>query len=158
MFRGGRGGKSPFAQCLSALWHSSFSLMGVSWVQVKGFKPQFQSWLRFRSRYVTIALMRKSRPISRGKRGSANPKPFLIRPFHHGSATFWIHVVQPQAIIEVFLAWRKRLKKTWVIGVWKFMPLTIWWRTWKERNCRIFADKARSIQDFKLYFWKTLYN
>ena len=38
------------------------------------------------------------------------------------------------------------------------IPLAIWWSTWKERNQRIFAGKARSYQDFKLYFLRTLYS
>ena len=29
---------------------------------------------------------------------------------------------------------------------------------WKERNHRIFAGKARSYQDFKLYLLRTLYS
>ena len=32
------------------------------------------------------------------------------------------------------------------------VPLAIWWATWKERNHRIFEDKALSFQEFKLYF------
>ena len=38
------------------------------------------------------------------------------------------------------------------------IPLAIWWSTWKERNQRIFAGKAKSYQDFKLYCLRTLYS
>ena len=38
------------------------------------------------------------------------------------------------------------------------MPLAIWWSTWKKRNGRIFEGKARAIDDFKLYFLRTLYS
>ena len=34
----------------------------------------------------------------------------------------------------------------------------IWWSTWKERNQWIFEGKAKSNQDFKLYFLRTLYS
>jgi len=30
--------------------------------------------------------------------------------------------VQPKRRREVLVAWRRRLKKRWVIGVWKLMP------------------------------------
>ena len=38
------------------------------------------------------------------------------------------------------------------------VPLAIWWTTWKERNRRIFDDKALPLQDFKLYFLRLLYS
>ena len=38
------------------------------------------------------------------------------------------------------------------------MPLGIWCSTSKERNGRIFEGKARAIDDFKLYFLRTLYS
>jgi len=36
--------------------------------------------------------------------------------------------------------------------------IAIWWCTWKDRDRRIFYDKASSFQDFKLYFLGTLYS
>jgi len=36
------------------------------------------------------------------------------------------------------------------------VPLAIWWYAGKERNWRIFDDKASSIQNFKFYFLGTL--
>ena len=49
----------------------------------------------------------------------------------------------------------KKVNKSWVLGVWKLMPLAIWWSTWKERNGWIFEGKARAIDDFKLYFLRS---
>ena len=46
---------------------------------------------------------------------------------------------------------------SWVLGVWKLMPLAIWWGTRRERNCQIFEVEAGSFQDFKRYFLRTLY-
>jgi len=54
--------------------------------------------------------------------------------------------------------WRRRMKKSWVLGVWNMVPLAIWWATWKERNRRIFVDKVLSFQDFKIYFLRLLYS
>jgi len=45
-----------------------------------------------------------------------------------------------------------------LLGIWKMIPLAIWWSTWKERNQRIFAGKVRSYQVLKLYFLRTLYS
>jgi len=66
--------------------------------------------------------------------------------------------VQSSNVKDVLAAWRRRLKKCWVHGIWKLIPIAIWWCTWKERNHRIFDDKALSLQDFKLYFLGTLYS
>jgi len=41
---------------------------------------------------------------------------------------------QPFNVKDVLVAWRRRLKKCWVYGIWKLVPLAIWWCTWKERN------------------------
>ena len=65
--------------------------------------------------------------------------------------------VQSSNIKDVLVAWRRRLKKCWVHEIWKLIPIAIWWCTRKERNKRIFDDKALSLQDFKLYFLGTLY-
>ena len=66
--------------------------------------------------------------------------------------------VQPSNVRHVVVAWRRRMKKSWVLGVWNMVPLAIWWATWKERNRHIFDDKVLSFQYFKLYFLRWLYN
>jgi len=66
--------------------------------------------------------------------------------------------IQSSHVKDVLVSWRRRLKKCWVHGIWKLIPIAIWWCTWKERNRRIFDDKALSFQDFKLYFLGTLYS
>ena len=66
--------------------------------------------------------------------------------------------VQPSNVRDVVVAWRRRMKKSWVIGVWNIVPLAIWWATWKERNHGIFEDKILSCQDFKFCFLRFLYS
>jgi len=66
--------------------------------------------------------------------------------------------VQSLHVKDVLVSWRRRLKKSWVHGIWKLLPIAIWWCTWKERNLWIFDHKALSFQDFKLYFLGTLYS
>ena len=46
--------------------------------------------------------------------------------------------VQPSNVKDVLVACRRRMKKSWVLGVWNMVPLAIWWATWKERNRRVF--------------------
>ena len=60
--------------------------------------------------------------------------------------------VQPSNVRDVVVAWRRRMKKSWILGVWSMVPLAIWWATRKGRNRRIFKDKALSFQKYKLYF------
>ena len=66
--------------------------------------------------------------------------------------------VQPSNFRDVVVAWRRRMKKSWILGVWNMVPLAIWRTTWKERNRRIFDDQALSLQDFKLYFLRLLFS
>jgi len=65
--------------------------------------------------------------------------------------------VQPSNVKDVLVAWRRRPKKGWVHGIWKLIPLSIWWCTWKERNRQIFEGKSLSFQNFKLSFLGLLY-
>ena len=69
-----------------------------------------------------------------------------------------VNWVQPLTIKNVLMSWTRKINRGWLLGIWKMIPLAIWWSTWKERNQRIFAGKARSYQDFKLYFLRTLYS
>ena len=65
---------------------------------------------------------------------------FGISLFHGGCR------VQPSNVKDV-VAWRRRMKKSWVLGVRSMVPLTIWWTTWKERNRRI---SRRMLCPFKI--------
>jgi len=35
--------------------------------------------------------------------------------------------VQPSNVRVVVVAWKRRMKKSWILGVWKMVPLAIWW-------------------------------
>jgi len=59
--------------------------------------------------------------------------------------------VQPSNVRDVVVAWRRRMKKSWILGVCNMVPLAIWWATWKERNRCIFEDKTLSFKEYKLY-------
>jgi len=34
--------------------------------------------------------------------------------------------VQPYDVRDVVVAWRGRMKKSWILGVWNMIPLAIW--------------------------------
>jgi len=70
----------------------------------------------------------------------------------------WVSWAPPSNVKDVLIAWRRRLKKCWVLGIWKLVPLAIWWYTCKEKSQRIFEGKVSSIQDFKLNFLGTPYS
>jgi len=84
----------------------------------------------------------------------------------HWASTLWslalslmgVYWLRPSNVKDVLVSWRRRLKKCWVYGIWRLIPLAIWWCTWKERNRRIFEGKALSLQNFKLYFLGLLYS
>jgi len=57
---------------------------------------------------------------------------------------------QRVTVKDVLVAWGRRMKKCFAFGVWKMIPLVIWWTAWKERNKRIFKGIDLSFQDFKL--------
>ena len=51
---------------------------------------------------------------------------------------------------------------TWMLEcllhkVWKMIPMTICWTTWKDRKLRIFEDREMSFQDLKFYSLRTWY-
>ena len=66
--------------------------------------------------------------------------------------------VQPRKVHDVLVAWKRRMKKGLAFGVWKLIPLAIWWSVWKERNRRIFEGQDLSLHDFKHYFLRILYS
>ena len=66
--------------------------------------------------------------------------------------------MQLQTIRDVFVACRRKLKKSCALGVCKVTLLAIWLSTWKERNDWIFEGKAWTIQNFNHYFLRTLYS
>ena len=57
-----------------------------------------------------------------------------------------VSCVQSSNVRDVVVAWRRRMKKSWILGVWNMVPLVIWWAAWKEINRRIFEDKALSFK------------
>ena len=76
---------------------------------------------------------------------------------HLSLSLMGVRWAQPSSIKDVVVAWR-RTKNNWISSVWNKIPLAILWCTWKERNSRIFEDKALSYQNYKLYFLRLLYN
>ena len=57
-----------------------------------------------------------------------------------------INWVQPSNVRNVGVAWRRKMKKSWILGVWNMIPLAM--------NRRIFEEQILSFQDFKPYFLK----
>ena len=63
--------------------------------------------------------------------------------------------VQPSYVKDVLVAWRRSLKKSMISGVWKLIPLAIWWSTWKERSGHVFLGESFIFSKFQaLLFWK----
>jgi len=48
-----------------------------------------------------------------------------------GLSLLGVSWVQPGKVKEVLVAWRRKMKKSLASGVWKLIPLAIWWSVWK---------------------------
>jgi len=66
-----------------------------------------------------------------------------------------VNWVQLSSVKDVEVAWRRRMKNTWVSYVCKMIHLTIWWCTSKERNHQIFEDKAFVLSKFQALLFET---
>ena len=49
--------------------------------------------------------------------------------WHLALSVIGISWVKPLKVKDVLVAWRRRQKKNWVLGVWKIFPMAIWWTT-----------------------------
>jgi len=62
--------------------------------------------------------------------------------------------VQTFNIKDVLVARRRRLKKSSVLGIWKLVPLAIWWCTWKEMNQHNFLRESFIASQFQTLFFE----
>jgi hypothetical protein len=56
------------------------------------------------------------------------------------------------------LIWVEELVWKHESGVWNLVPLCLMWKIWKERNSRIFEDKASSMDQLKGAFVNALFD
>ena len=65
---------------------------------------------------------------------------------HHWVSSIWhlslslmsVRWAQPFSVRDVVVPWRRRMKKRSVGGLWKMIPSSTWWCTWKETTGQIF--------------------
>ncbi len=57
---------------------------------------------------------------------------------------FGIQWVLAEKVVDSLFRWRNWFGKH-MSGVWNLVPLCLMWTIWKERNSRIFEDKASSM-------------
>jgi len=50
---------------------------------------------------------------------------------------------------DVLVVWRWRMKNCWGFGVWKMIPLAIWWTTWNERNRKVLWGQRYFLSRFQ---------
>jgi hypothetical protein len=66
----------------------------------------------------------------------------------------WVMLLR---VVDLFACW-------WTGGrlrsavVWKMVPPCIFWCLWSERNDRIFEDKERTIEEFRTFFFYSLFS
>ncbi|KAF5452893.1 hypothetical protein F2P56_021410 [Juglans regia] len=64
--------------------------------------------------------------------------------------------VMPQTVLEVLACWASIHGVRQIKAVWKMIPICIMWCLWQERNERTFEDKERTLEELKMFFFRTL--
>ena len=62
-----------------------------------------------------------------------------------------------EKVVDSLFRWRNRFGKH-MSGVWNLVPLCLMWTIWKERNSRIFEDKASSMDQLMGSFVNELFD
>ena len=70
---------------------------------------------------------------------------------------FGIQWVLAEKVVDSLFRWRNRFGKH-MSGVWNLVPLCLMWTIWKERNSRIFEDKASSMDQLMGSFVNELFD
>jgi hypothetical protein len=65
--------------------------------------------------------------------------------------------VLARRVVDLLFRWRNWFGKH-ESGVWNLVPLCLMWTIWKERNSRIFQDKASSMDQIKGAFVNALFD
>ena len=62
----------------------------------------------------------------------------------------------PKKVAGVVASWTNMRGNQQIKEVWKMIPIWIMWCLWQERNARTFEDKERSMEELKVFFFRTL--
>ncbi|KAG2721870.1 hypothetical protein I3843_02G085900 [Carya illinoinensis] len=65
--------------------------------------------------------------------------------------------VMPGRVVELIASWKGITGTQQIAALWTMAPICICWCIWRERNERIFEDHERSSEEFRSFFWKTLF-
>jgi hypothetical protein len=69
---------------------------------------------------------------------------------------FSLYWVMPRRVIDLFACWWK-FGRPRSAGIWKMVPICIFWCVWKEINDRCFEDLKSSMDDILASFFYILY-
>ncbi|KAG2720879.1 hypothetical protein I3760_02G054900 [Carya illinoinensis] len=64
--------------------------------------------------------------------------------------------VMPDSVVAAIASWTGLRGNNQIKAIWKMIPICIMWCIWKERNERTFEDKERSLEELKVFFFRTL--
>jgi len=64
--------------------------------------------------------------------------------------------IQPFFAKDLTVAWRRRMTKSWVCGVWKMIPSAIWLCIGKKKNRRIFYGQSFILARFRALLLENL--
>ncbi|XP_042945525.1 RNA polymerase sigma factor sigF, chloroplastic isoform X2 [Carya illinoinensis] len=65
--------------------------------------------------------------------------------------------VMPGRVEDLIASWKGITGTQQIAALWRMAPICICWCIWRERNERIFKDHERSSEEFRSFFWKTLF-
>ncbi|KAG6694688.1 hypothetical protein I3842_09G061500 [Carya illinoinensis] len=64
--------------------------------------------------------------------------------------------VMPKTVEAALSCWASLRGRQPIKAIWKMIPLCIMWCLWQERNERTFEDQARSMEELRALFFRTL--
>ena len=64
--------------------------------------------------------------------------------------------VMPESVVDILACWTFIRGGHQIKEIWKMIPICIMWCLWQERNERTFEDKERSMEELKIFFFRTL--
>lgn len=63
----------------------------------------------------------------------------------------------PGKVVDLLASWRGIKGISQIAAVWKMASICLLWCIWRERNDRNFEDQELSLEEYKSFFWKTLF-
>lgn len=65
--------------------------------------------------------------------------------------------VMPCRLVDFLASWRGLYSDSQVAAIWRLVPICMCWCIWRKRNARCFNDQERTMDELKVFFFKSLF-